>query len=300
MKDFIILTDSTSDLSAELRKQYDVDYCPMNVVVNVGKDNEEEITADLDWGKYSFHDFYEMMRNGVKMKTTAVPQYVFEEKFKKAVAEGKDVLYIACAGVLSGSVNFAKMAAAEIMAENPDTKIICIDSYCASAGEGMMVIKASELRKEGKSIEEVAEYTEAHRNFYNQFATVETLTYLKNAGRVKASKAFFGNLIGVKPILLSDIVGHNYAYIKVKGRKPSIDKLVEDAKAALLDDSNVVCYITHADCQADVDYLVNKLNETIKPTSINVLPMGPIIGVSTGPGTIGLFVYGKEVTVLGE
>ncbi|MDD6302736.1 MAG: DegV family protein [Bacillales bacterium] len=300
MKDYVILTDSTSDLSKELRDELNVDYCPMNVVVNVGKDKEEEIPADLDWGKYSFHDFYNLMRQGVKMKTTAVPQNVFEEKFKKALDEGKDVLYIACSGALSGSINIARMIAKELLESYPDSKIICVDSLVSCAGEGLLVKKASELRSEGKSIEEVRDYLEANKLKYNQFATVETLTYLKNAGRIKASKAFFGNLIGVKPILLSDKIGQNYAYIKVKGRRPSLDKVVEDTKNALEDLNNAEIWITHADCQNDVDYIVEKIKAEINPSSIKVLPMGPIIGVSTGPGTIGVFFVGKEVTVVGE
>lgn len=300
MRDFIIVTDSTSDLDKETRTKYGIEYCPMNVVVGVGTKTEQEITADLDWGTISFHDFYEMMRNGTKMKTTAVPQGVFEETFTKALEQGKDVLYIACAGALSGSINIAKMVANELLTKYPEGKIIAIDSLCSAAGEGMMVVEAAKQRAEGKTIEEIAKYTEENRNFYNQFATVETLSYLRNAGRIKTSKAILGNIIGVKPIIISDIKGNNYAYTKVKGRKTSLDKLVEDTKNCLVSNENVDVCITHADCINDVNYVVEKLKEEINVGSIKIYPMGPIIGVSTGPGTIGVYVKGKEITILGE
>ena len=164
-----------------------------------------------------------------------------------------------------------------------------------------MLLKADEMRKEGKSVVETAAWIEEHKLEYNQIATVENLTTLKNAGRVKASKAFFGNLFGVKPMLISDANGNNYAIEKQKGRRNALLRIVEMAKELAIEPTKSVCWISEAECKPeDIELLVSNLKSVVKFKEINVVPMGPIIGGTTGKGTIGVYFFGKKVEVVGE
>lgn len=294
MKDFIIYTDSTSDLSKELRQQYDIRYIPMNYIVD-----DVEYVASLDWESHSVRDFYDLMRNGKRAFTTQVPRNLFEDAFKAALDEGKDALYISCSSALSGSVNTAMLVAEEMKAENPGAGIYCVDSLISSLGQGYLVMEASRLRAEGKSAEETAKHIENIRLCMNQCGTVASMEYLKRAGRITASKAFFGNLFGVKPLIISDRKGQNYAYKKVKGTANARMAIAEHIKEAA-DGNFETLYITHADCQEDAENLRDIILGVAPFKNVVMGPIGPIVGASVGPGTLIAFCFGKEVMIEGN
>ena len=301
MKDFVIVTDSTSDLPGKLREENNIDYCKMHIVVDYDSAEPKELEASLDWEKYSPKEFYDWLRNGRKVKTTAVPVEEFLRVFSKHFVEGKDILYIACSSALSASGNMANTVVREELAEKyPDSKLVVVDSLNSCMGQGSMVIKAAQLKKEGKSLEEIVAWLEENKLKFNQLATVETLTYLKAAGRVTASSAFFGNIFGVKPIIISDAKGHNVAFKKIKGRKAALAELVSSMKEVGEDLDNQVVYVAHADCEADADFLKEEILKVCNPIAVEKAYIGPIVGTSTGPGTIAIYCYGKEVEFVGE
>lgn len=290
---FKIIVDSTSDLGFDLRDKYDIDYCHM--MINV---DDKEYSADLDYKLYSVKELYDWMRNGKRVYTTQVANQEFESVFKKYLELGYDILYISCSGALSASIQAANIIKEKLSAEYPDRKIVCFDSLISSFGQGSMAIKASLLQKEGKTLEEVVSWLTENRLRFNQFATVDSLEYLRRAGRVKASKAFFGNLFGVKPIIISDVKGRNYAYEKEKGKKNAITKICNLAIDCIGEDYEQTIYIAHADCLDQAELIKNTLIQ-LQPKLHNfyIGPIGPIVGASTGPGTLAIYCYGKEVTL---
>ena len=162
-----------------------------------------------------------------------------------------------------------------------------------------MAIKAAQMAKEGKTIDEVVDYLEDNKLRFQTYATVATLDWLKKAGRIKASTAFFGNLIGVKPIIVGDKNGNYYSFKKVKGRKPSLDELVNTIIERVEDKPENIVFVEHADCEKDALYIKDALKDKIK-AQIHVCSLGPIISATTGPDTITVNFYGEEVTLAGE
>lgn len=295
MKNYIILGDSTCDLSTEIRIEYNIDYAVMNFLCE-----EKESPASLDWESISPKEFYDLMRNGKKVTTTQVPYNIFYNKFTECAENNLDVLYISCSSGLSGSVNTARLVKDEILEKYPNIKIEIVDSLISSLGQGSLLIEASKLRKEGKTIEEVRDYIESIKLKVHQAGTVASLEYLKRAGRIKASKAFFGNLLGVKPIIISDIKGQNYAYKKVKGRKNSLLQLVEEMKENIVDSESQTIYVSHADSIEDAMFVKEIIEKEIKCKDVYINYIGPVVGASVGPGTIIVFCRGEEVTIEGE
>ncbi len=295
MSDFVIFADSTCDLDKTLREKYGVLYTPMNYVMD-GK----EYVASLDWETHSPKEFYDFMRNGVLIRTTQVPAENYRRDFSKYLEKGMDILYISCSSALSGSVKTAEVIASELMEKYCGRKVICVDALNSSFGQGLMVIKAAELQKSGRSIDETAEYILENRLKYNQIATVGSLTYLKRAGRVTASSAFFGNLFSVKPILISDALGQNYAIKKVKGSMASKKELVSLVKEAVINAEEQTLCISHADALDEAESLCEMIMSEVpfKDSYINYI--GPIVGASVGPGTLGIYFVGKEVTIEGK
>ena len=225
MRPIQILTDSCSDLSGELLEKYNIDYCKMNTVYE-GK----ETPASLTWEYYTPKALYDIMRAGNRVTTTQVPPQVFMDKFTEYLEKGMDIVYVACSGKLSGSVNTGSVIANELKGKYPDADIRCIDSLNACVGEGMMAIYAAQLRDQGLSAADIEAKVLDSRKLVNQIVTVDSLDTLKRAGRVKASAAFFGNLMGVRPILISDANGNNAPIKKVKGRANSMAEIVNELK----------------------------------------------------------------------
>ena len=260
----------------------------------------KDYAADLDWGEISAHDFYEAMRKGNRSITGLINTEECENKFRSCLSDGYDVLYVACSSKLSNSVNTAKIIADDLLKEYPDRKIYCMDSLRSNYAEGMIAMAAARLADEGKTLDEAATVLEEEKLKYQDFGTVDTLEYLKKAGRVKASAAFFGNLFGVKPIILGDAKGNNYAYKKVRGRRVSLDELAAVVADRIEDGENATVFIEHADCLEDAEYVAESIKGRVHVGKINISYMGPIIGSSIGPGAITVNFYGKKVTIYGE
>lgn len=286
-----IITDSCSDLSGELLTKYDIDYAKMTTVC---EDVQQE--ASLLWEYYSPKELYDKIRNGIKVTTTQVPPEEFTRIFDLYIND-YDIVYIGCSTKQSGSVNTAAVIAKQYKEKYPDSSIYCIDSLNASIGEGMLAIKAAEMRDEGKSAKEIFDSVSAMRNNVREFITVHTLEYLRRCGRVKATAAFVGNLMGVKPILISDANGVQTPVKKVKGRKNSFAEIVNLMKENITDSEDQTIYLVHADCDpAEIEALKNETLSKIKCKDVLPLYIGPIIGASVGPDAIGLFAFGTEVT----
>lgn len=288
-----IVTDTNSHLNRPLREKYDIDYMKMCNIMN-----GESIPADTDWeGRWTCHEFYELLKKTV-ITTTQVPIEEFRKYFTACLEAGQDVIYVGCSLPLSSSVNTGTVVARELLEKYPDRKIVCIDSKNCCLGEGQVAVYAAELRNAGKSVEEIVAAVEDMRKHVNQYVTVGSLDMLKRAGRIKGAKAFFGNLFGVKPILMSDSNGQNVAITKAKGRKASLDKLIELIKESVINPEEQTVYIDHADCPEDAEYLKEKAMELgFKDAAIST--MCSVVGACIGGGAIGISCIGKEVTLVG-
>lgn len=294
MRKFVIVTDSCSDLDKARREKYGVDYIPMYLTYD-----DKTVPASLDWEYIPVKDFYDMMRKGTIFKTAQITPDTYREKFENYLKDGYDILSVSCSSALSTSYDSSVMVAKSLMEKYPESKIVCVDSRNSCWALGFMCITASMMREQGKTIEEIAEFLEENKQRYNQISTVEDLSYLKRAGRVSLMSALFGGLLQVKPIIISDAKGQNLASEKVKGRKNSVLRIVEIFKQVYQKSALNKIAIAHADCEEDCKELVEMLKSAVDLDGVEIIVeyLGPIIGASTGPGTLAVYCYGEEVTV---
>ena len=287
-----ILVDSCSDLNGELLEQYDSDYARRTTVYK-----EKQTEASLTWEHYSPKELYDMMRSGERVTTTQVPIEEFDRIFTLYLEKGYDIIYIGCSLKQSGSVNTGSLAAKELLKNYPGRKIECIDSLNACLGEGILGILAANLVKEGREFDEIVTAVRAERNHVIEAVTVHSLDTLKRAGRVKAGKAFMGNLMGVKPVLISDADGEQVPVRKARGRSGSFKEIVSLLAEYIEDSENQYIYLAHADCDpAEIEELKALINDKIPNKGIIVSYIGPIIGASIGPDAVGIWAFGKEIT----
>ena len=288
---FQVFTDSSSELLKEHRKEYGIEYFRQGITIN-----EDQYHADLDWEEYSPEQLYAWVGDLKNhCKTSLVTFEEFTSKMIPYLEKGIDILYIACARALSATVEVFKFAQEEMLEKYPGRKIIAIDSCRAEYALGMLVIEASKMQRAGKSIEETAEWVEENKQYYHEVGSVETLTYLKAAGRVSGAAAFFGNMISLKPIVIFDIHGNNYAVKKVRGNKAALEECYQYIKDNIVEGVTDTIYIGQAMAQDRQAWLKEKIeNELHIP--VKDYWIGPIVGISCGPGMYGVYFKGKLVT----
>ena len=290
MAKYQIFTDSSCDLSTELRKQNNIEYFYFGLVVD-----GVERHADLDWKEYSPEEFFGWLSQGKSVKTTQVSMEEVMSKVRPCFEKGIDVIYLGCSSALTGSMNLFELAKQELLEEFPDRKMIGIDTLAAAMTLGLLVLDAAQKQREGLSIEELEKWVYDNRFFYNQFCTVDTLSYLKAAGRIKGTAAFFGNILGVKPIFISDRKGNNLTISKVKGTKASLNAIFDCIKEAMIPGETKEVIICQGMAMDRAEILKKRFEEELK-VKVNIYWIGPIVGTSCGPGVVAAFCRGKEVT----
>jgi DegV family protein with EDD domain len=288
MKQYIITTDTTSDLPEEYLLQHNISLLPLYY--------NFEGTVYGDKLFLTPKEFYDKMRKGAMPTTMAVNPETAREVFTKLLDQGYDILHIAFSSALSGSCSVAATVARELMDERPDAKIIVIDSLCASLGEGLLVHKAVGLKEAGKTLEETADWIEKNKFNLCHMFTVDDLHHLHRGGRVSKATAVIGTLINVKPVLHVDNEGRLIPLNNVRGRKKALISLVDQMEASLKDyyGSNDIVFISHGDCIEDAEFVGALVKERFGIKEVLIHYVSPTIGAHSGPGTVALFFMGSS------
>ncbi len=288
MKDFVITADSNCDLLPDYIKDKKIGIIPHYYDIN-GITYGDEINLTPK-------EFYDKMREGLMPTTMASNPAVIRETFQKYVDQGLDVLHISFSSMLSGGHSNVVTGAREICEENPGAKIIVLDSLNASLGEGLVVMKAVQLKEAGKGIDEIADWIENHKlNFCVQF-TVDDLFHLQRGGRVSKMTAIVGSMINVKPILVVNNEGALVPAGTVRGRKKSLATVVSNMEKQIgkyKAENNTIC-VVHGDAPEDAQYVAELIKERMHTDNILVNTISPSIGAHSGPGAIGICFMGEE------
>ena len=294
MSNYVIVTDSCSDLSKDFRVKHNIDYAKMTLSWTDDKGTHETF-ADLDWEVISSRDFYNLLRGGVRIYTSQTTENDYLDIFEPHLKKGEDILYLACSSGLSASLEVAKLLAkGELKEKYPNNRVVVVDTLRAGMSLGMIVMDAVHLMDSGMSLDEVKDIVENTKTQYKEVGIPDSLTYLKRAGRVKASQAFMGNLIGLKPILVFDEKGTNIAIEKAIGRKKAYIRMAQMIKEDIVNPENQDIYLMSADCSDDdINAFKEALQKELTVKNIIIQPLGPIIGASSGPGTIIVNYKGK-------
>jgi len=290
MKNYIIMTETTCDLPQSYLSEHKVLTLPLTYTLD-GVEYDGTVEKSL----YSA-DFYDKLRQGIMASTSQIPPEVEKEAMQKQLDKGLDILYIGFSSGLSGTYQSAVIAKTDLEEQYPDSKIIVVDSLCASLGQGLLIDFAVKAKQDGKSIDEVAKLVSDMRLKLCHYFTVDDLNHLYRGGRVSKVSAIIGSLLGIKPILHVNDDGKLIPIGKVRGRKVSLDAMVEKMGTKLSDYKNEYVFISHGDSLEDAEYVAGQVLDkyNIKTQIIN--NVGPVIGSHSGPGTIALFFFGASRT----
>ena len=289
MSDFVILTDSSADLGADMVAQLDIHVLPLSFTIQGVTYHNYPDNHEMDPAV-----FYSMLRKGEQATTSAVNVAQYTEALEPFLQAGKDVLVLAFSSGLSATYNSSRLAVEELKEKYPDRKLYTVDTLCASLGQGLLVYLAAKEREQGKSIEEVRDWVEAHKlNLCHQF-TVDDLHFLKRGGRISATTAVLGSMLQIKPVLHVDDEGHLINIAKARGRAASLKALVDKMEITAIDPKDQIVFISHGDCLADAEMVAQMVKDRMGVQQVYINYVGPVIGAHSGPGTLALFYVGTE------
>lgn len=286
MGDYAITVNSTVDLPKEWLKDREVPVIALKYTID-GETYE-------DMSGLSSKEFFQKLREGKQAVTTQVNPEGAREGLEPFLKEGKDVLHLGFSSGLSGTCNSMRIAAQELQEEYPDRKVIVIDTLCACLGEGLLLYYALKLKNEGKSIDEVARWVEENKLHICHNVTVDDLNHLQRGGRVSKTAAVLGTMVQIKPIIHMDNDGKLQVIAKERGRKKSINKIVDMAVEQSKGWDNDIVMITHGDCIDDAEYLAQLVREKMGIDNILINNIGTVIGSHTGPGVLAVFCMGNK------
>ena len=294
MSKFIILADVTCDLSEALRERFGVkDYIPGYVHFSDGRD----FRTTLDWENVTRESFYRDLSDR-KMKITTAPASPEEyyETFRRYAEEGYDVLSMSLSGRLSTTHASAKHAADRVAAEFPERKIYALDSERLSGGFGLQVLYAHEMQAEGKSMDEIIETIEGMRRRVHQMGPIDDLMFVARRGRISTGKAILGSFAGVKPMGDCNADGYVTVLAKAKGMKKALTATAAYVKEIATDVEDQYLLIVHSNREAYAETLREKLEAELHPKKIFVSDSYSASGTNIGPGMVGVYFLGDEVT----
>lgn len=288
MRDFVIATDSDTEIPYTFADRYEMPVFLMPYTVN----GEEKL---FDLGRNTdFVGFYEGLKNGDEAITSTRPPADIADFFRDILKKGKDVLYLAFSSKLSGHYELALAAKDMVAGEFPDARIEVVDTLRISMGAGILVMQAQKLKDEGKTLDEIKDWVIANRNRAHAWFSVDDLNFLKRGGRLSSTAAALGTILDVKPILILNKEGKIIAVEKIKGTKKVLRFLLSVVQENVEKPEEQTMYALHANAMEDVQKLVELVKENVPFKDIVIQDVGPVIGCHAGPGTLAVIFMGKE------
>lgn len=285
--DYVLMTDSSSDLPDALAKELDVKVIPMEYQME-GK----SYRYYPDAREMRLDEFYSKLKSGIDATTTQINYDAYMNYFEPYLKEGKDILYICISLGLSGSYNTCKIAVNDLQEKYPQRKIYIIDACCDSAGMGFLVYKAGLKYREGLTIDQMQEFVEDYKVKCCHWFVVDDLDHLKKGGRISAVTATFGKALQIKPMISVDETGKLVTVGKIRGANKVYGELIKKMQRDGENCESQTVVVAHADNRNGAEELAAQLRPLVK--EVLIFDIGPVIGAHVGSGMLALLFRGKR------
>ena len=290
---FTLSCCSTVDLPYSYMESRDIPVLFYTYVVD-GREYDDDMGRDPE----ALPRFYGFLKEGKLPQTSQINVAAYTEFFEKLLDKGGDVLHIAFTSGQSGSVHNAFLAAEELKDRYPGQRLVVIDSLCSSSGYGLLVDYAADMRDEGKTLDEVAQWVLDNRNkVHHQFFSSD-MTQLRRTGRVSGAAAAVATVLNICPIMRLDDKGAIKAYSKVRGKKKAVETTVDTMEQCARNgrDYDGKCFVCHSQCPEDARMVIEAVEERFPRLKgrIRLCDIGTIIGSHAGQGTVVVFFLGSE------
>ena len=275
-----ITSDSTCDLG-HLVKERNIGILPLQVNLDA-----KAYRDGVDITPQDIFDF--VSETKILPKTSAPSVGEYEDFFNEQLQYGEEIIHFNISSKSSGSHDFAKQAA-----ESFGGKVRVIDSKALSSGQGLLVVKACELRDEGKTAAEIEETICELRDGVNTSFVPDRLDYLHKGGRCSGMTMFVANALKIHPKIVM-VDGKLMQGGKYRGHmERCIVQYIQDLKEMYPNYDKTRCFITHSSADKSlVDVAKAKVAELFDFDEVIETVAGSIITSHCGKGTLGvLFIY---------
>jgi len=288
-QNYVFMTDSDSDLPFHLKEEYDIPVVYMPYALN-GKEYFDDLGQSLD-----FKSYYDAMRAGANPVTSALNEDAYLDYFTPVLEGGKDLLFVAFSSKLSSTIQAVYSAREKLLKKYPGRKITVVDTLSISGPMALLVLKAHEMYRAGKPMEEVASWLEDNKLRCQAFFTVDDLKYLRRGGRFSGAAAAVGTMLDLKPIIVEGSDGSLQAGEKIRGRKKALAYIVDAMMKCEPDPEESPIIVLNADAPEDAERVKASIEQKLPGANIMIEHVGPVIGAHAGPGTVALCFIGKEI-----
>ncbi len=286
------MADATCDLTKELSEKYGIITIPGHLVFP----EEKELKAFLDWDTVPRDEFYtDLKKRPDEYSTSPANVDEFAGYMEEAAKEGCDMIVMTISSGISGAFSFASKAKEQVE-KKYNVKINVIDTLRFGPGFGLMAVYASQLRAEGKSIDEVTAWIEDNKNRFHQAGWLDDLSFVAKKGRLTHAKAFFGTLAGVKPIGEFDYNGLTTVIGKAKGSKKAYTALLSYIEGTIEDPEEQIIFIAQTNRLPQAEEYKKLIEEKFHPKAVYIKDVFTSCGINIGPGLMAAYYVGKPIS----
>ena len=221
-RNYVFMTDSDSDLPYDIADARGIQVIKMPYAID-GKEYLDDNGRTNDP-----HAFFQKMRDGAAPNTSLLPIDAYLETWEPILKDGQDILFIAFSSKMSATLNNAREAREMLLKKYPERKLLIVDTLLISAPMSLLLMRAHDLYQQGASMEEIEQFVLDRRFHFQTWMTVDDLKYLKRGGRISPTKAFFGSMLDIKPIISMGKNGLMVNVGQVKGRKKALRTIIDD------------------------------------------------------------------------
>jgi len=275
-----LITDSTCDLPGEILNKLNAWMLPLKIIY---RDRIFNDRIDIQP-----EDVYGKMPTEVPTTSMPTPEEVRTLLEKLSSENFTHAISIHISSGLSGTYETIKTVARQFN----KIKVEVIDSRALSLALGFLVQEAGKCIQSGLNFDSVITRINELQKKVKVFFVVKTLEYLKKGGRIGYVEGTLGQILDIKPIISINEEGKYFSWSKVRGRKKSINKLLEILKEKA-SGKMINIAVAHADAEEEARYLLEKIKGVNEFQIKNFMftQLGPVMGVHCGPGLIGVAFY---------
>lgn len=284
-----IITDSCANLTDSQIKEYGVEILSLKYYIG-----ETAYESYIKGKKIDYSNVYRILREKGKITTSLANREDCDKAILPVLEAGYDALILAFSSGLSGTCQNIINSAEDYREMFPDRKIIVVDTLAASMGEGLLVHYAVEFQKQGKTMEEVAQWVEDNKLKLCHTFTLDDLFFLKRGGRLSGTSAIVGSLMNIKPLMHVANDGKLYVTGKARGRKAAMNHLIDSVGEKGVDLENQVIFLVHGDCEDEAKIIGEEVKKRYNVKDVIYNCLDPVIVSHSGPGTLAIFFLGNE------
>jgi DegV family protein with EDD domain len=281
-KQVAIITDSTSDIPADLAAEHDIHVVPL--YIHFG---DETLRDGVDIDSEGF--FRRLTTDPHHPKSSQPTPADFEVAFNKIRGEtsAEEIVVIAISSALSGSYQSAMVAKGEV-----DFPVHVLDTRNVSMGETLIVLAAAEAAEGGANAAEVMDVARSLVPKVRLYFAVDTLEFLHKGGRIGAASKFIGTALSIKPLLhIHD--GHVAPLERIRTKKRALARLLDLVEENHDPNRPIIATIGHGQAQDEADGVAQEFQARFQPEKLYRIEVGAAIGTHAGPGVVGAGFYQK-------